>query len=530
MTYRFWSVVAGLVCAVIAATPVWAQTPARGIVFHDRDGDGRLTEGDSPIPGVRVSNGLDIVTTDDQGRYELPIDDDAIVFVIKPRGWRTPVNELQLPQFYYIHKPAGSPQLQYPGVQPTGPLPQSIDFPLYPQDEPDRFQAIFFGDTQARDIEEIDYMAEDVIAGLVGTDAAFGVTLGDIVFNDLSVFEPHNKTVALIGIPWYNVIGNHDINQDAAERRHANETYERLYGPSYYSFDYGPVHFLVLDNIDWIVPPSPEEPHYRGGFGERQLAFIANDLAAVENDRLVVLTMHIPLNNSDDRHALYRLIEQRPFCISLSAHQHYHEHRFIDRADGWQGAQPHHHIVNVTVCGSWWGGLADERGIPHTTMADGAPNGYSIMTFDGHDYRLDFRAAGRSADYQMNIMAPNEVTTEALNNSRLWVNVFNGNQRTNVEMRIGDRPWQRLEQQAALDPDYVRQVALEKQFVPPLPRSLPKPVVTPHLWTALLPTDLAPGSHVIEIRATEENRFAASSRRIIRVTDSSQAEPATSAR
>ena len=34
-------------------------------------------------------------------------------------------------------------------------------------------------------------------------------------FDDLSVMEPHNQSVALIGIPWYNVIGNHDLNTDA---------------------------------------------------------------------------------------------------------------------------------------------------------------------------------------------------------------------------------------------------------------------------------------------------------------------------
>ena len=55
----------------------------------------------------------------------------------------------------------------------------------------------------------------DVIEPLVAENkaigATFGVTLGDVVFDDLSVFEPMNRAVALLDIPWYNVIGNHDI-------------------------------------------------------------------------------------------------------------------------------------------------------------------------------------------------------------------------------------------------------------------------------------------------------------------------------
>ena len=35
----------------------------------------------------------------------------------------------------------------------------------------------------------------------------------------------------------------------------------------------------------------------------------------------------------------------------------------------------------------------DERGIPHTTMRDGAPNGYSIITFDGAKATFDFKAS-----------------------------------------------------------------------------------------------------------------------------------------
>src|SRR5690606_7210489 len=130
-----------------------------------------------------------------------------------------------------------------------------------------------------------------------------------------------------------------------------DETFERVFGPSYYSFDYGPVHFLVLDDIEWLVEDSNGRGRYRGGLGEKQMEFIRNDLAGIPHDQLVVLMMHIPLVDVHDRHELYRLIEQRPFCLSIAGHTHHHEHRFITHADGWRGPEPHHHIINVTVCG-----------------------------------------------------------------------------------------------------------------------------------------------------------------------------------
>ena len=54
------------------------------------------------------------------------------------------------------------------------------DFPLRPQKEPEKFRAILFGDTQPSTQKEVDYMAHDVVEELIGTDASFGVTLGDV--------------------------------------------------------------------------------------------------------------------------------------------------------------------------------------------------------------------------------------------------------------------------------------------------------------------------------------------------------------
>ena len=489
---------------------------ATGVVFSDANGNRKFDAGEKPLAGIRISNGSRIVKTGTDGRYSIDIADDTILFVIKPRGWRTPFSRNNTPEFYYNHKPQGSPPLKYSGVAATGNLPESVDFPLYPQDEPDEFKALMFGDPQPRNQQEVDWIAHDVIEELVGTDASFGVTLGDIVFDDLNMFESQARSIALLGIPWYNVIGNHDINYDAQNDRLSDETFERFFGPAYYSFDYGPVHFLVLDDIEWTVPEGAAKGRYRGGLGKQQMEFIRNDLELVPDNQLVVLMMHIPLVDVHDRQQLYRLIEKRRFCISISGHTHHHEHRLITKADGWMGPEPHHHIINVTVCGSWWSGALDERSIPHTQMADGAPNGYSILSFDGTEYDLAFKAAGRSADYQMQIFAPEVVKSADASDTQVYVNVFNGGTRSTVEMRTGGK-WQSMHQTREVDPllqqVYDREVAVKDKTW----RQLSKPKPSTHLWKLPLPQNLKSGSHLIEIRTTDMFGKTHHGRRIVRI-------------
>jgi len=483
---------------------------ARGVVFHDVDGDGVRDPGEPGLPDVGVSNGRDIVRTNRSGRYRLRVGNDTTVFVLKPRGFRTPIDEeLQLPRFYYTHKPQGSPDLKFPGVPPTGRLPRSIDFALTEHEEPERFEVILFGDPQPRDQAEIDYLAHDVVEGLVGSDAAFGVTLGDILFDDLSLFGALNRTIAMIGIPWYNVLGNHDINFDAPDDALSDETFERHYGPPYYAFDHGPVHFLVLDDVHWKGRVEGEGYHggnYTGGLGEDQLAFVRNDLASIPRDQLVVLFMHIPLTSGwqePERQALFRLMEERPLALSISAHHHFQEHVWLDADDGWKGSEPHHHVVTVTTSGSWWRGLPDATGVPVTTMRDGAPNGHLVVTFDGSDYAMDFRAARGSANEQMHIWVPERVYARRAHLTEVLVNVYNGSEKTDVRFRVdGEGEWRSMTQTARPDPLYE---AVKDEEIDAMPDrwKLPEAIDSPHLWSGILPKGLGAGRHLVEVKVTD---------------------------
>jgi hypothetical protein len=70
-------------------SPLQAQRTVHGVVFNDANGNGVFDPSERPVPGVVVSNQLDVVTTDAAGRYRLPADEKTMVFVSVPTDWQT---------------------------------------------------------------------------------------------------------------------------------------------------------------------------------------------------------------------------------------------------------------------------------------------------------------------------------------------------------------------------------------------------------------------------------------------------------
>ncbi len=181
-----------LLAMLVASSGASAADVARGNVFHDKNGNGIFDRNESGVRGVAVSNGREVVATDTRGQYALPVSNDTILFVIKPRGWSTALDVDGISRGYYVHKPAGSPKTKYPGVAPTGPLPTSVDFPLVRHHEPEQFNVLIFGDPQPEDEKGVEHYGHDVIEELVGSDAMFGVSLGDIVEDRLDLLDDIN--------------------------------------------------------------------------------------------------------------------------------------------------------------------------------------------------------------------------------------------------------------------------------------------------------------------------------------------------
>lgn len=546
---------AAILVGILVQQPIQADTQsnldaadtARGVVFEDLNTNGEQDENEPGVEDVSVSNGKDVTRTDAQGRYSLSVGDETILFITKPSGYMVPVDEVQLPQFYYIHYPNGTPlDLEYPGIPPTGPLPESVDFPLVRQAEPDNFEALVFADPQTRNFEELDDFQEDVVAELVGSDAAFGLTVGDIVNDPLDLFPRHNEIVSTIGVPWWNLPGNHDINYDVPDDTYSTQTYKRVFGPTDYSTDYGQVHFVNMDNVDYF---GEAQGGYRGFLNERQLEWLENDLAHVPEDKLIVIATHIPLRtdatasrsvNTVNLEELFEVLDGREHLYSVSGHDTSNSWQmYLGAEDGWTGEEPFHHQVLAEVRGGGWTtGPLDERGIHAADMADGNPNGYYTISFDGNEYRPRFKAASLPEDFQMRLTFEGGVRDRSFLPSgpsgsegisptprfhaidwekdewpvpQVVANVFDGGERHEVLVRIDDRAFVPMDYDPPrfglidgapngnLDP-YMVSLFRGLHGTPERPA---RPEPSSHLWSAPLPGDLPPGLHTVTVRSTD---------------------------
>jgi len=481
----------------------------KGIVFNDLNKNGVQDENESGIKGVFVSDGKDIVKTDLNGNWKLQVEEDFHVFVIKPSGYSVPVNNKFVPQYSYQQKRNST-------------VPELINFPLVPDAEKKKFSVLFFGDTQARGMKEVNYIYHDVVDELIGTDAAFGISLGDNVADEPELMDEISQGIAQIGIPWYNTFGNHDSDREAISNKEKDDTFENLFGPSTYAFEYGDVAFIALNNI-YFKPNGKYYPH----FTDNQISFVQNYLDLVPENKLVVLYMHAPIVSSDNRESIYKIIEKREHCFSVSGHVHEQINLFVNKEMGWNGKKDHHHLINATVCGSWWCGAIDELGIPHATMNDGAPNGYSMITFDGNSYEVRFKAARRDDNYQMNIYLPNEIETSGLDTTKVLVNVFAGSERSTVEMQMDQKgEWIQMEQVKTIDPECLRMhqlspylketvkgVALDELFG----YTMDYPSISHHMWQVQLPKNIGEGTHTVSVRTTDMYNTTWLAHRVFRV-------------
>lgn len=487
-----------------------AQEAATGMVYEDTNGNGKKDRKEKGIPDVAVSNGIQVVQTDKKGEYSLPLGNDNILFVIKPAGYALPVDEHQQPRFYRIHKPNGSPVSKYAGVAATGELPKRVDFPLLKKTEEKTFTALVFGDSQPYTKQEVDFFKKGIIEEVKQTkgQSIFGITLGDLVGNDLSLHPDYKDAIAQIGLPWFHVIGNHDMNFDATTDSLSDETFETNFGPNNYAFNYGDVHFIVLDDI--LYPNPRTNTSYLGGFRKSQLDFVENDLKFVPKDKLIVLAYHIPLFVNEnafeykDRNRLFELLKGYRYTLGLSAHTHYQMQYHYGKEEGWNGETPFHEYNVGTTNGDWYSGALNELGVPISTMRDGTPRGYAYLHIDGNRYSFNYRAAGRDTSYQIEITAPDQVYVDQSNRISFYANFFVGKEDDVVEYRVDGGEWKALNYAQEADPQYQDNIyRWDLAKTPVLGRRPSDPVPSTHLWKAKLPRWNAPGNHTLEVRATD---------------------------
>jgi len=190
--------------------------------------------------------------------------------------------------------------------------------------------------------------------------------------------------------------------------------------------------------------------------------------------------------------------------LSLSAHTHLQRQDFLRKEQGWLQNKPHHHYNVGTTSGDWYSGKLDEKGIPISVMRDGTPKGYAFINFKGNTYTVDYKAAGKEKEHQMNVFLPKVVAKGKNTKSALYVNFFRGGENDQLVYRVDNGEWKAMERVVEADPSYVELVYewdLAEQLMPG--RRSSDPSASTHVWKGKIPANLELGTHKVEIKATD---------------------------
>jgi len=343
----------------------------------------------SPLNRVAVSDGVSVVPTAADGTFDLLSDTSRpFVFLSLPSGYRIPTTS------------NGSASVFQP-IQTDTRDEMTVEWNLATLEESDdRHGFLLLADPQTLDMDDVGRFHAETVPDIQQTLGSldeipwFGVGCGDLMFDHLQLFPQYEEGVRRAGIPFFQVLGNHDVESLAKTDESSARVFQNHFGPTYYSFNRGAVHYVVLDDVFWFGNG------YLGYLDGQQLSWLRSDLAVREPGTPVVVFMHIPSYCTQherygekrpehnvvvtNREALYRLLE--PFAAHIIVgHMHELEH-LVD------GSASIH--VCGAVCGAWWTG---------EICGDGTPNGYGVYTVDGEQLSWQYKSTHLPLSHQMRV-------------------------------------------------------------------------------------------------------------------------------
>ena len=201
------------------------------------------------VPGVVVSDGIEVVTTDEYGIYQIPSRKKyRYVWISVPSGYEVP-SEGVLPHFWEpLVVGASTPERHDFTLTHTG----SDDFTLY-----------VLGDMhlarRTNDLVQFRAFAEDLNATINATEGKeYVITLGDMTWdcywyvNNFGLGNYLDEVNAdFSGIQFWHTMGNHDNDMDRSGDFNKEQPYRDILTPTFYSFNLGLFHVIVMDNIDY---------------------------------------------------------------------------------------------------------------------------------------------------------------------------------------------------------------------------------------------------------------------------------------
>ena len=258
--------------------------------------------GSNTLAGVVISDGLLCVQTDENGYFEIDSDLSRTKFITAsiPSGYSAPTDENGLPIFY--HKVTDEERKEDMVVH-------TFNFtPI--KNNPERYTLIVGADPQPRasgaGYDNIAYhsldMCEDFYldmkekAATITDRNIYGMMLGDIVHEDMKLYTNYVAGLKTLGFPMFNVLGNHDNDYTAKNDTEGRRKYEEYLGPTYYSFNLGKQHYVVLDNLIMKIRSSDNSlREYDQGLTDEVWQWLQNDLQYVDRSTTIMVAAHSPM-------------------------------------------------------------------------------------------------------------------------------------------------------------------------------------------------------------------------------------------
>ncbi|MBR0394084.1 MAG: metallophosphoesterase, partial [Alistipes sp.] len=418
-----------------------------------------------PLSGVVVSDGYEVVTTNKKGVYNIKsAKQNGYVFITLPSGYEAMTEGKDVvPQIW----------AELTGDTKTK---ERHDFTLRKVDN-DRHVIVAVADIHLanhhNDIGEFtnvflpslraelkQYQEQNIpIYTLALGDSTHEIYWYDYLY-DISNFR---RTLADVEYPtqFFNSMGNHDndgaVPQSPSVDFDATAKYRKTFGPTYYSFNIGKIHYVILDNIHYINAPGGKKAkgivgsrNYTTEISREQMDWLAKDLALVEDKNTpIIIGGHSPLfqykngmsgtirSRIPDENAaeLTNLLKDFKTVHILGGHTH--RNRVTYGRDDAQRPELKNIIDHniVAVAGSLW--YSSGFGGPQIGSL-GEPAGCKIFPIDGTDIKWYFKASQYDADKQFTCFDMNEVRKYFKNSGENRVFIDHFPKRTNYAEYEGE--------------------------------------------------------------------------------------------
>ena len=377
---------------------------------------GLVSSEEGPVANVVVSDGTEVTVTDDKGIYELKSAKKwGYVFISVPSGYEVAAEGV-FPQFYQTLKGAAD-------------VVEQKDFKLTKVDGQDRYKLFLLGDmhlaNRTNDAAQFTQFTTDLNAYMAqhSGQKMYALTLGDMTW-DLYWYknnyalpqyrETINRQVKNLQI--YHTMGNHDNDFMTTSDYDAAVKYVDCIGPTFYSFNIGQVHYVVMDNIDCSAYDGTDSRNYVKKLSNEQLKWLAKDLAYVDKSTPLLVAMHAQIykptstgfafdHDSANTEALLAALDGYEVHF-VTGHTH-KVYNITPDDDVVKGRDIHEHNSGA-ICASWWWSGNLTPGV-HVSI-DGAPGGYAIWDIDGTDFAWLYKSTGWPEEYQFRSYDLNNVS------------------------------------------------------------------------------------------------------------------------